>query len=223
MSRSALLIGGSGLVGRHVLEKILASSAYGRLVSVGRRRIPASHTKLEQIVTDMGEFTRSQVTGDIDDAYCCLGSTIKAAGSREAFRKIDFDTILRSARIAQDAGAKRFLLISSSGAAAKSLIFYLRVKGETEEAIQKLNFQATAILRPAGLSGERTTPRPAERVGTFIMNALKPLLMGPLRKYRMIAATDVAEAMVRLGLSQQLGPRILESDAIQALADSPNP
>jgi uncharacterized protein YbjT (DUF2867 family) len=150
-----------------------------------------------------------------DDAFCCLGTTRAKAGSAEAFRRVDFDAVEEFARAAQAAGAKRFLLVSSSGADARSPFLYPRVKGEAEEAVSRLPFEAVAVLRPSLLLGPRAERRPAERLA-------QALLGGPLRglipaRWRPVEAAAVARAMKRWALTGAPGVCRLENEKILAL------
>jgi uncharacterized protein YbjT (DUF2867 family) len=156
----------------------------------------------------------------LDDAFCALGTTIKQAGSQDAFRKVDHDYILAFARAAKAAGAKRFLLVSAMGASASSSIFYSRVKGETERDIRALGFETLHIFRPGLLLGERAEKRSGEEIGAALTPFLNPLMIGPLRDYRSIRGEAVAGAMRGAALSPALerGAHIHTHDAMMHLA-----
>lgn len=216
-ARVALIAGASGLVGGFCLRFLLEDPAYRRVVSVGRRRVPIEDPKLHQETVDFYRLDAFASALPCDDVFCCLGTTIRKAGSREAFRKIDFDAALYLARLARQAGARRFFLVSSSGADSRSPIFYSRVKGEIEAAVSALGFAAVFLLRPSLLLGERGEPRLKEKLGELVLGALKPALVGPLRKYRAIEASVVARAMLRLAATSDGGVKVLESDELEAL------
>src|SRR2546422_227594 len=131
--RTALLAGATGLVGGHVLRLLLADESYQKITVLSRRGLPVTSPKLQQRLIDFDHLADLDVPR-VDDVFCCLGTTIKKAGSQEAFRKVDFGYVEALARIAARAGAKQFLLVSAIGADAKSRVFYSRVKGETEAA-----------------------------------------------------------------------------------------
>lgn len=216
-SRSALLLGATGLVGGHCLQALLADPAWGRVTVLGRRRLPVQHAKLEQRVVD---FERPGDHADAfaaDDVFCCLGTTLRAAGSREAFRRVDHDYVLAAARLAAERGARRFLLVSALGADAGSRVFYSRVKGEVERAVAALPFAAVVVARPSLLTGERAESRPLETLGRRLAPVLRLLLVGPLRSYRPIAAAAVARALVRLAQEAPDGLRVVESAELAAL------
>jgi uncharacterized protein YbjT (DUF2867 family) len=151
------------------------------------------------------------------DVFCCVGTTIRAAGSQEAFRRVDHDLPVKAARVASAAGARHFLLVSAAGADAGSRIFYNRVKGETEAEVAALPFAGVALLRPSLLLGDRGESRPAEALAQRLAPLLSPLLAGPLRRYRAIHARTVAAAMVRLAKEGVSGSRTMESDQIERL------
>lgn len=211
--RAALLAGASGLVGGRLLRLLLDDPSYGSVVSVARRPVVLSHPKLRQ---ETVEFSRLPPLAG-DDLFVCLGTTIKKAGSREAFRRVDHDFVLDLARRAREGGAKRLFLVSSSGANAKSPIFYSRVKGETEAAVAALGYETVFLLRPSLLLGERGEARLGERLAAPVMRALRPLLLGPLRRYRAIEAEAVARAMLKLSWTREAGVRAVESDALEDL------
>ncbi len=211
--RSALVLGGSGLVGGHGLRRLLDDPGYARVIAVGRRRLPLAHPKLEQAVVDF-ERLDAENWPRVDDVFCCLGTTIKAAGSQAAFRRVDYDYALDSARLSVEKGARRLLLVSALGADPASRFFYNRVKGELEAAVARLPFESVAILRPSLLLGEREKPRVGERFAERALKALSFVLIGRLKKYRAIAASQVAAAMVREARQASPGVRILESDRI---------
>ncbi len=197
-STVALLAGATGLVGGCLLECLLASPRHSRIVTVARRPLARTHDKLTHLVVDFDTLEDSLGDADlqVDEAYCALGTTIKKAGSRAAFRKVDFDYETAFARAALTAGAKRFALVSSIGANPTSSIFYSRIKGETEETVRDIGFPALHIFQPGVLLGERRYTRPAEQLAIAATPFLNLGLQGPLRKYRGIAAKDVAKAML---------------------------
>jgi uncharacterized protein YbjT (DUF2867 family) len=216
--RTALLAGATGLVGSHCLELLLHDDAYGQVTVLGRRKLGTTHRKLVQRVVD---FDRLAELGDVprvDDVFCCLGTTMKQAGSEEAFRRVDFTYVYELARLASRHRAGQFLLVSALGANRQSRVFYNRVKGEVEEAVRKLPFDGVHIFRPSLLLGDRRESRPGERLAILAGRALGFVFVGPLGKYRPIAARAVAAAMVRIAKEAARGVHVYESDRIRALA-----
>jgi uncharacterized protein YbjT (DUF2867 family) len=220
MRRTALVAGASGLVGGHLLQLLLAEGGYARVITLARRSLATRHPQLDQRVVDLGALDTLADFPGADDVFCCIGTTIKTAGSRQAFRKVDYDYVLGLARAGQRVGARQFLLVTALGADSASRIFYSRVKGEIEEAVRQLPYQGIQIFRPSFLMGDRAEVRLAERLGVPLARAVAPLLVGPLRRYRPIHAADVARAMVRIAQEAPRGPNVFEYDGIVAAARS---
>jgi uncharacterized protein YbjT (DUF2867 family) len=215
--RSAVVLGATGLVGGHCLDLLLADGGWERVTVVGRRPIARENPRLVQRVVDFDRLDDDADAFAADDVFCCLGTTIKDAGSREAFRRVDHDYPVAAARLAVERGARRFLLVSALGADPRSRVFYNRVKGETERDVSALGFEGVAIFRPSLLLGDRERRRTGEAFAQTIFPALSPLLIGPLRKYRAVHAATVARALVRVARDGFRGIRILESDEIAAV------
>lgn len=216
-SAAALLLGATGLVGGNVLDLLLNDPAYGRVVVLGRRPVDRQHPKLEQHVAALGRLDEHAGRFAVDDVFCCLGTTIRAAGSQEAFRRVDHDYVVDSARVAAAAGARRYLLVTAAGADSRSRFFYNRVKGDAEAGVRGQSFEGVVILRPSLILGPRAERRTAEALAQRVAPALNAVLIGPLRRYRAIEARTVARAMVRLAKERPRGVRIVENEEIQQI------
>lgn len=214
MSRTALIAGASGLVGGYLLRHLLAAEAWNRVVSLGRRRLDLRHPKLTQEIADFDHLDAIDFP-ESDDAFCCLGTTIKRAGTEEAFYRVDHDYAVDFGRYALDHGATQFLVVSALGADPDSRIFYNRTKGEMERDVARLGFEAVQIVRPALLLGERESSRPKERVAELLTKPFTPLLVGGLRKYRPIDGEAVARAMIAAAQQRRPGIHIFESDELE--------
>ena len=216
-TRSAVVLGASGLVGGELLDRLLGAPEWGRVVAVGRRPLAREHPKLAQRVVDFERLAEAADAFAVDDVFCCLGTTIRQAGSQAAFRRVDHDYPLEAARLALNRGAEQYLLVSAIGADAGARVFYNRVKGEVERDVAALALPRVVIVRPSLLLGERAEFRLGERVAAVGMRVAAPLLVGPLRKYRAVEARSVAAAMVRLTRERGRGVRVVESDEIARL------
>ncbi len=193
-TKTVCLAGATGLVGRAILEGLLADESVTAVHAMVRRALGVTHPKLTPHVVD---FAALPSLPPLDEVYLALGTTIKAAGTQAAFRAVDFDANLAVARMALDAGARRAGLVSAMGANAKSRVFYNRVKGELEDALAQLSFDGLVIARPSLLVGDREAlgqpERTAEKAATIVSRLLGPLIPA---NYRPIAAADVARALL---------------------------
>lgn len=219
--KNITIAGASGVVGSRVLEQLLACDEVGRVVALGRRPLPVQHAKLVSKVVDLQSSTAlaRESPSDAAIAICCLGTTMKQAGSRPAFRAVDHDAVLAFGEAALRQGAQRFLLVSALGANPRSRNFYLKTKGEAEEALARLGFSQLTVLRPSFIDdqGARTDYRPAERIGLPISRALFSIL-GKTGRYAPIRAEVIAQALVRLAFDETTERvRIIESDQLHAL------
>jgi uncharacterized protein YbjT (DUF2867 family) len=211
--KTAILAGTTGLIGAQVLELLLLDGNYDRVVALSRRPLTTSHPKLINLVLNFDELQRysDQLKGD--DVFCCLGTTMKQAGSKEAFQKIDFQYPVSLARIAKEQGAKQFLLVTAMGANANSVIFYNRVKGEVQSEISKMAFKAFHIFQPSMLMGARTRERRGEKIAQQIMKYAGFLIPA---KYKAIESAKVARAMIAIAGENHTGTFAYESAELQS-------
>jgi uncharacterized protein YbjT (DUF2867 family) len=217
---TALLVGASGLVGRNLLQLLLREQRYRPVDILVRRTLSIRDHKLNQHIVDFDHLDQHAELFRADDVFCCLGTTIRTAGSQEAFRKVDFTYVVQTAALAARNGAKQLLLVSSVGANPRSRTFYSRVKGEVEEAVSKLPFDAVHIFRPSFLLGEREERRGGEKAAIVLMKLLQPLMVGRVKKIRPVQAATVAAAMVLVAGMNRTGINIYESDEIQSFGSS---
>lgn len=220
MAKTAVLFGATGLVGNACLDLLLGDDRYGRVHVVGRRPPAKAHAKLIAHSTDLGQVDALAAlpVGSIDEVFCCLGTTIAKAGSQDAFRRVDFEYVLNSAKFAKALGAGQFLLVSSVGANARSGVFYTRVKGETEEAVAGLGIASVGIFRPSLILGPREESRLRERIAKSVLQAFSFAFVGGLSKYRPIHAATIARAMLGAAARRTPGTSTYEFDRITALA-----
>ncbi|WP_312932773.1 oxidoreductase [Pseudomonas sp.] len=203
-----LLAGATGLTGEHLLDRLLSEPTITQVLAPTRRAL-AEHTHLSNPVGDLATLLPS-LTGHFDIAFCCLGTTIKQAGSEAAFRAVDLDLVRAFGLRARELGARHLLVISAIGADAESSVFYNRVKGEMEAVLQQQGWPQLTIARPSLLLGERLNQRLGERLAA----PLAKLIPG---KYKGIEACTLARALWRLALEEQDGVRVVESDELRRL------
>lgn len=213
--KTALVIGSTGLIGSQLVDVLLESEHYQKVIIFVKRESGKSHPKLEQHIInfDAPETFQHLVKGD--DVFCTIGTTIKKAGSQSAFRKVDYEYPIAFSKIAKTNNIKQFLIVSSLGAKKDSNNFYLKTKGEMEAALAKANFETTVIVRPSLLLGHRSEFRLGEKIGAFFSKGFSFLLLGSLKKYRPIESSTVAKALYRLAQSKVKGYTIYESDELQ--------
>jgi uncharacterized protein YbjT (DUF2867 family) len=214
-SKVALLAGATGMVGANLLEILLEAGDFSRVVAVTRRPLVREHPRLANRTVQFDKIDAQLAGFSCHTAFCCLGTTIRAAGSEQAFRRVDVDYVLAIARVAQ---AQRFVVVSSVGANAGSANFYLRTKGEMEEALIAMNLAALDIMQPGILLGWRQPLRPLELAASILMPLVNPLLVGSYASYRGIPARTVALAMLGAARSGRRGTNRYGYSGIVALA-----
>lgn len=210
--KTAIVIGATGLVGAYLVNELNDSNLYDKVILLVRRKTELNHLKLEERIVDFENIDPSIIKGD--DVFCAIGTTLKKAGSKENQYKIDCEYPYKIAQLAKQNNVKQFILVSSIGADPKSSNFYLRTKGELEEKISQLNFNAFIILRPSFILGVRKEFRLGEKIGIFFAVLLGPLFMGGLKKYRGVNARGIAKKMIRVANENLSGKQIIESDKI---------
>jgi uncharacterized protein YbjT (DUF2867 family) len=216
--RSAAVAGATGLVGGHLLAQLLADDDYQRVVALVRKSPALTHAKLEVREVDFDRIGEQARGLEVQDVFCALGTTIKKAGSEQAFRKVDLEYV-RELAAALRPTAEQFLLVSSLGASARSGMLYNRTKGEVEQAVAQLSFRGGHVFRPSFLEGERAERRIGEKIGTAFAHAVGVLPIGPLRRIRPVQARVVAAAMIRVAKRDEPGWHVYESDEIRAMFD----
>jgi len=204
--KTAVIAGYSGLVGSHLLHLLLADDHYDRVIGLGRKKIDLNHAKFTQFIVDFNalDFTAEKV----DDVFCCLGTTMKKAGSKDKFRLVDFQYPLNLANVCLAKGANKFLMVSSMGASEHSGIFYNKVKGEVEKAVSQLGYKQVVFVRPSLLLGDRSESRLGEDISKVIMKSLEFMFFGPLKNYKAIKGSQVARALQYYAGNDEPGVRI---------------
>ena len=217
--RQAWVFGANGLVGRHLVDALLEAPEYARVTAITRRPLGREHPRLANRIVAFDRLEAQLAGVPCQDAFCCLGTTLARAGSEAAFRAVDHDEVLRVARLARQAGAERFVLVSAAGADPASKNFYLRVKGEAEAAVAALGFPALDIAQPGLLlGGSRAESRPLESVARVLMPLANPLLGGGLKAWRGIDVAVLARALVGMTRTGRRGVTRHSYEALQKLA-----
>lgn len=210
----AIVIGATGLIGKELVRQLLDNSGFDEVVVLVRKSMRISHSKLKEHIVNFDEphSYRELLRGDV--LFCALGTTIKKAGSQDAFRRIDYQFVADFASVAAGNGVKQFCVVSSVGAKTGTSNFYLRTKGEMEAAVSKSGFETVHIFRPSLLLGDRGESRTGEKVAEFLFNLFGFLLFGRLKRYKPVEGSYVAKAMIDATLSGKNGINIVESEII---------
>lgn len=236
-TRTALIIGASGLVGGHCLKYLLDSEHYHKVIALVRRPLidpdqkdhsqnpeqPYQHPKLNQVIIDFDKLDDYRSLIQADDIYCAIGTTVLKSPSRADYTRIDYTYPFEIAKIAFENGATRFALVSALSASPNSLLFYSRVKGHLEDAVSNIPFQGCYIFQPSYLVGDRKEFRLIEKIGVAVLTVLQPLLIGPLFQFRAVRAKEVAFAMVQKTIEGVPGVHIIPSPKIHQIYISKSP
>ncbi len=212
--RTALLVGASGLVGRELLDLLLVDTSYDKVIVLTRKPLLIDNAKYENYVIDFDRLTEHYKNIAAHDIFCCLGTTMRVAGSKEAFKKVDYTYPLEIAKLAKAAGAEQYLLVSALGANEKSSIFYNKVKGEVERAIEALGYQSFKIFRPSLLLGNRSEQRNGEDAAKIFYKIFGFIIPA---KYKAIEARSVALAMLAAAKLRKPGMIVYESDTMRKM------
>lgn len=218
--KTALVVGGTGLVGKELLRLLLSSGEYEQVIAVVRTSLQYTHPKLAEVLVDFNRLEDYKEHLVADDVFCCLGTTIKKAKTKKEMFKVDVEYPLLLAKIAKENGAKQFLLVSAMGADSDSTISYSKMKGQLELHIQKFTYETLAIFRPSLLLGTRQEFRFGERVGGLLFKLLSPLLVGSFSKYRAIEGKKVAKAMYMTAQAHKKGVLFVTSEEMRVLVDT---
>lgn len=217
--KTALIIGCTGLIGSQLLDLLLESKDYDKVIAFAKKDLEKQHPKLKQHIInfDKPESYQELIVGD--DFFCTIGTTIKKAGTKEALKKVDFEYPQEFASFALQNKVKQFLIISSLGANKSSGNFYLKTKGEIEDFLKSSNFESVSILRPSLLLGNRKEFRLGESTAAVFMKIFSFLFFGKLKKYKPIESKVVAKALINIAKKNKKGFHIYESDLIQNSAN----
>ena len=216
--KTAIILGATGLTGNIILKKLLIDKQYDNIKIFTRKPLRLENKKVTEILCNLLklESYKENFFGDV--VYCCIGTTTKKTPSKELYKKIDYGIPVIAAKLCKDNGIKTFTVMSSMGANANSHIFYNRTKGEMEQAVFEQNIENTYVLRPSMIGGNRNEFRIAEKIGSVLMKVLNPLFIGSLRKYRIINAELIANAMIELA-NNGADKQIIESDHIHRIGN----
>jgi len=212
--KTAIIAGSTGLVGNALFNQLILDDNYSSVIALVRKQNNSNHHKAQTVIVNFNDLSVSRENIVATHAYCCLGTTIKNAGSKEAQYKIDHDYVIAFAKFCKQIEVKTFTVVSSMGANFESKNFYLKTKGMMEEDLKLLGFESLVIVRPSLLLGNRNEFRLGEKIATLCMNLFSPLFVGSLKKYKGIKAETVAKAMIYFSNLSEKGVSIHENNEL---------
>lgn len=216
MGYKAIVAGSTGLIGQELLPMLFSDGTCKEAIALTRRETGLRHRKLREEIVEFTDLESIEGLPDCQYAFCCLGTTMKKAGSKEAFYRVDFDYVLAFGKLAKKLGCEKFLLVSAMGADKKSMVFYNQVKGEIEEALQALEFPVLHIVRPSLLLGERNESRVGEQLGQSLFKLINPIVPS---NYKAVSGTAVSRYLLHLAtIDMRKGVNIHPSGKIQHYA-----
>lgn len=217
MAYKAIIAGASGLIGSNLLNILLDASEYNEVLVIVRKELPTQHKKLVQLVINFDDLHKHADAINGHALFSCLGTTKSQTPDKAMYRKIDYDYPLLLAQLAKQNGVEQFHVVTAIGADKNSSVFYTKLKGELEDALQKLGLKTLHIYQPSMLLGERERNHWLEKLTTGLFKIIDPLLIGGLKKYRSIKGSTVAHAMFRKSLESATGTFVHSSDKIHTI------
>ncbi|HEY9169805.1 MAG TPA: NAD(P)H-binding protein [Lutibacter sp.] len=217
MGKTAILLGASGLTGKHLLAALVADENYDKIKLFSRKKTENKSLKVIETVGDLLSMKNFKEGFTADEVFCCIGTTAKKTPDKTLYKNIDLGIPAAAAKLAKENHISTFIVVSAMGANPKSSVFYSKTKGEMEQAVLSEKIPHTYILRPSIIGGHRDENRTMEKIGIAIFKLLQPLMVGKLKKYQIIEAENIAKAMMYLA-NNKPDLQIIESDKIQELA-----
>ena len=221
MGKTAIILGASGLTGQELLRKLIIDERYQTIKLFSRKKTENTSSKVIEIVGNLLTLENFKEDFNADEVFVCIGTTAKKTPDKIMYKNIDFGIPASASKLAKENHIPTFIVVSAIGANAKSSVFYNKTKGEMEQAVLSEKIKHTYILRPSIIDGNRNENRPMEKIGIAIFKLLQPLMVGKLKKYRLIEAETIAKAMMHLA-NEKPEIQIIESDKIQELAILPS-
>ncbi|TRX56460.1 NAD(P)H-binding protein [Thalassomonas sp. M1454] len=195
-NKTALLLGATGLTGKHCLDMLLNNPNYTRIIILVRHKLDIDSNKLEQHIADFSDLSKHSEQFKVNDVFCCLGTTIKKAKSKQNFKNVDFHFVVAAGKISKQQNVDQFIVISAIGAATNSLSFYSQTKGAMETTLKDINLNNLVIFRPSLLLGKRNETRLLESFGSYLFKLMAFLFIGSLKRFSPIQASTLAEQMI---------------------------
>ncbi len=218
MKKTAIILGATGLTGSILLKKLMNDQRYETINLFSRKKIEGLPKKVTQYIGDILTLQNFKAEFKADEVFCCIGTTAKKTPNKETYKKIDFGIPVTAAKLSKENNINTFLVISALGANEKSAVFYNKTKGQMQQEILKQNIPNTFILQPSIIDGNRNETRIAEKIGLIIFKLIQPLFIGPLKKYKVIKAEEIAQAMLNLANTKTINKNIITSNYIKEIS-----
>ncbi|AJR04232.1 NAD(P)H-binding protein [Siansivirga zeaxanthinifaciens] len=220
MKKTAIILGASGLTGSILLDKLINDERYETIKLISRSRIDNISNKVKQYIGDLLDLEQFRANFTADEVYCCIGTTTKKTPDKTLYKQIDYGIPVSAAKLSKENNIPTFLVISAMGANANSSLFYNKIKGVMERDVIQQNVNNTYILRPSLIGGHRDETRILEKIGLLVFKVIQPLFIGPLKKYKITEAEDIAEAMIQLANNTSHAEVIITSTEIKKIANN---
>ena len=222
MGKTAIILGATGLTGSMLLELLIKDNRYKNIISFSRKELKNMPTKVTQHLGNLLELENFKKDFIADEVFCCIGTTAKKTPDKKLYKAIDYGIAVNAAKLSKANNINTFLVVSALGANANSSIFYNKTKGEMQRDVLAQNIPNTYILQPSIIGGNRKETRIGEKIGLGVFKLFQPLLIGKLKKYRMIEAETIAQSMLNLANSKAIKEKIIRSDYIKEISKKKN-
>ncbi|MCI2228528.1 NAD(P)H-binding protein [Polaribacter sp. MSW13] len=220
MKKTAIILGASGLTGGLVLQKLIEDERYDTIKLFSRSKMEGLPNKVKHFIGDLLELNQFKTDFTADEVYCCIGTTAKKTPDKTLYKKIDFGIPLAAAKLSKENNIPTFLVISAMGANKNSTVFYNKTKGEMEQKVLEQKIKKTWVLRPSLIGGERKESRRLEKIGLVIFKVIQPFFFGKLKKYKIVNAKNIAQAMIYLANTNYYADVIITSENIHKLGNN---
>jgi uncharacterized protein YbjT (DUF2867 family) len=218
MKKTAIILGATGLTGSILLKKLMNDQRYETIKLFSRKKIEGLPKKVAQYIGNVLTLQNFKEEFKADEVFCCIGTTAKKTPNKETYKKIDFGIPVTAAKLSKENNINTFLVISALGANEKSAVFYNKTKGQMQQEVLKQNIPNTFILQPSIIDGNRNETRIGEKIGLIIFKLIQPLFIGPLKKYKVIKAEEIAQAMLNLANTKTINKNIITSNYIKEIS-----
>lgn len=218
MKKTAIILGATGLTGSILLQKLIKDERYGSIKLFSRSTIEGMPSKVIQFVGNLLELEKFKTNFTADEVYCCIGTTGKKTPDKTLYKDIDYGIPVNAAKLAKENNIPTYLVVSAMGANKNSSVFYNKTKGEMEQGVLQNNIKNTFVLRPSLIGGERKERRVLEKIGLIAFKIIEPLFIGSLKKYKIISADSIAQAMLNLANNTSNADVIITSGDIEKLS-----